>query len=136
MVVVLVLAQVLGKVGYAPREHRDLHLGRSRVPLVRPVLLNDLLFVLYYSQLLLSPLYSLLSRFNPFDPLCYHMHQLVSGANGPPSAQSTSYDPGLFYVAPNLSYELIDARESSLLPYALQEADVDHAPVEIPLEVE
>jgi hypothetical protein len=57
---VLVLAQMLRKVTYAPREHRDLHLGRPRVPLVRPVLLNDLLFVLNYSQLLLSPLCSLL----------------------------------------------------------------------------
>ena len=33
-----------------------------------------------------------------------------------PSAQSISYDPGLPYVAPNLPYELIYARESSLLP--------------------
>jgi hypothetical protein len=60
MVVVLVLAQVLREVRYAPREHRDLHLGRPRVPLVRPVLLNDLFFVLNYSRVPLSPLCSLL----------------------------------------------------------------------------
>src|SRR5215212_6003638 len=64
------------------------------------------------------------------------MHQLVSCTNGPRSAQSTSYNPGLLYVAPNLSRELIDTRESSLLPYALHEADVYNASVEIPLEVE
>ena len=136
MVVVLVLAQVLRQVTYAPREYRDLHLGRPRVPLVRPVLSDDLLFVLNYSQLLLSPLCSLLSLFNPFDPLCYHMHQLVSCTNGPRSAESTSYDSGLLYVAPNLPYELIYARESPLLPYALLEADVHNAPVEIPFEIE
>src|SRR5918993_2081636 len=136
MVVVLVLAQVLGKVRYAPREHRDLHLGRPRVPLVRPVLLNNLLFVLNYSQLLLSPLCSLLSLFNPFDPLCYHMHQLVSCAKVHTSALSESYCPGLLDVAPNLPYKLIYSRESSLLPYTLYEADVNNAPVEIPLEIE
>jgi hypothetical protein len=135
MVVVLVLAQVLGKVRYAPRENRDLHLGRPRVPLVRPVLSDDLLFVLNYSQLLLSPLCSLLSLFNPFDPLCYHMHQLVSCAKHHRSARSERYDPGLLYVAPNLPYKLIYARESPLLPYALHEADVHNAPVEIPLEI-
>src|SRR5215208_4490779 len=54
----------------------------------------------------------------------------------PRSARSTSYDPGLLHVAPNLLCELVDARESSLLPNTLHEADVYNAPVEIPLEVE
>src|SRR3712207_5247306 len=57
VVVVLVLAQVLGEVRYTPREHRYLHLGRPRVVLVGPVLPDDLLFVLNYRQLLLSPLF-------------------------------------------------------------------------------
>ena len=73
MVVVLVLAQVLRKVTYAPREHRDLNLGRARVSLVRTVLLNDLLFVLNNSQLLRSPLYSLLyclTRSTPYATTC------------------------------------------------------------------
>jgi hypothetical protein len=58
--IVLVLAQVLREVRYAPRQHRDLYLGRPRVVLVRPVLLDDRFFMRYYSQLLLSPLCSLL----------------------------------------------------------------------------
>ncbi len=44
--------------------------------------------------------------------------------------------PCLLYVAPDLAFELIDAREASLFPYALHEADVYHAPVEVSLEVE
>src|SRR5688572_24606605 len=64
------------------------------------------------------------------------MHQLVSCAKDSGSARSTNYDPGLLYVAPNLLCELVDARESSLLPNTLHEADVYNAPVEIPLEVE
>src|SRR5215203_507530 len=76
------------------------------------------------------------SIFKSFDPLCYHMHQLVSCAKVPRSARSTSYDPGLFYVSPNLFCEYVDARESSLLPNTLHEADVYNPPVEIPLEVE
>src|SRR5215207_5198531 len=54
----------------------------------------------------------------------------------PRSVRSTSYDPSLLYVAPNLFCKLVDARESSLLPDTLHEADVYNAPVEIPLEVE
>src|SRR5215204_7338922 len=38
MVVVLVLAQVVRKVSYTPREHSDLHLRRPGVAFVRPVL--------------------------------------------------------------------------------------------------
>src|ERR671912_1643138 len=76
------------------------------------------------------------SLYKPFGPLCYHMHQLVSCAKDPGSALSTNYDPGLLYVAPNLLCELVDARESSLLPNTPHEADVYNAPVEIPLEVE
>ena len=64
------------------------------------------------------------------------MHQLVSCTNGPRSAESTSYDSGLLYVAPNLPYELIYARESSLLPDTLHEADIYNAPVEVALEIE
>src|SRR5215218_11200404 len=76
------------------------------------------------------------SLFNPFGPLCYHMHQLVSCAKDARSARSTSYDPGLLNVAPNLLCEFVDARESSLLPNTLHEADVYNAPIEITLEVE
>src|SRR5829696_4411462 len=61
VVVVLVFAQVLRKMRYAPREHRDLHLRRPRVVLVSPILLNRLFFVLNCSQLLLSPLFLCLS---------------------------------------------------------------------------
>jgi len=60
MEIVLVLAQVLREVRYAPRQHCDLHLWRTSIFLVRPVLLNDLFFMRYYSQLRLSPLCSLL----------------------------------------------------------------------------
>jgi len=52
-----------------------------------------------------------------------------------PSAQSISYDPGLPDVAPNLPYELIYARESSLLPDTLHEADVYDTPVKVTLEI-
>src|SRR3712207_3342259 len=61
MIVVLVLAQVLRQVRYAPREHRDLHLRRPRVALVGPVLPDRLFFVLHYRQLLLSPLFLFIS---------------------------------------------------------------------------
>src|SRR3712207_5066939 len=56
VIVVLVLAQVLSEVRYSLGEHRDLHLRRPRVVLVGPVLPDDLLFVLNYRQLPLSPL--------------------------------------------------------------------------------
>src|SRR5215210_2894333 len=45
-------------------------------------------------------------------------------------------NPGLLYVAPDLPGELIDSREASLFPYAFHEADVYHAPVQIPLEID
>src|SRR5918995_1922980 len=45
-------------------------------------------------------------------------------------------EPGLLYVALGLLFEFVDAREATLFPYALHEADVNHAPVEIALEVE
>src|SRR5918994_5287308 len=54
----------------------------------------------------------------------------------PGSAPSGHYYPGLLYVTPNLLCELIHARETSLLPYALHEADVHDAPVEVTLEIE
>jgi hypothetical protein len=74
-----VLAQVLGKVRYAPREHRDLHLGRPCIGRVRPVLLYYLFFVLDCRQLPLSPLLLALSLcLCLFNAICYHMHQIVS----------------------------------------------------------
>jgi len=51
MEIVLVFAQMLGEVPDARREQRDLHLGRPRVAIVRRVLLDYSLFVLYYRQL-------------------------------------------------------------------------------------
>src|SRR5215210_963925 len=45
-------------------------------------------------------------------------------------------EPGLLYVALYLLFELVDARESTLFPYASHEAHVYHSPVEIALEVE
>src|SRR3712207_5270232 len=68
---------MLRKMRYTPREHRHLHLGRPRVVLVGPVLPDDLLFVLDYRQLLLSPLllFSSTLGLSPFKAICYHMHQ-------------------------------------------------------------
>jgi hypothetical protein len=77
MVVVLVLAQVVRKMRNAPREHRDLHLRRPGVALVRPVLPYYLLFVLNYRPLPLSPLF-LTMFLSLVNAICYHMHQIAS----------------------------------------------------------
>jgi hypothetical protein len=53
-----------------------------------------------------------------------------------PLLQAIGDDPCLLHVPPDLAGELIEARESSLFPYALHEADVYDAPVEITLEIE
>src|SRR5215212_2586809 len=126
MVVVLVLAQVLRKVRYAPREHRDLHLRRARVALVGPVLPYYLYFVLNCRQLLLSPLSLSVSLSQPIQPyMLPHASDSI-----------VRYPPGLFYVARYLLFELLDPGEPLLLPYPPDEAHVHHTPVEIPLEVE
>src|SRR5215207_9407442 len=53
-----------------------------------------------------------------------------------PLLQAIGDDPCLLHVPPDLAGELIEARESSLFPYALHKADVYDAPVEITLEIE
>jgi hypothetical protein len=59
MEIVRVHAQVVRQVPDALRQHRDLNLGRTGVALVGCVILDYLIFVLYYRQLLRSPLCSL-----------------------------------------------------------------------------
>src|SRR5215210_5872022 len=57
------LAHVLGQMPDARREQRDLHLGRPRITVLSRVLPHYLffvLFVLYYRQLLSSPLCSVI----------------------------------------------------------------------------
>src|SRR5215210_6524447 len=83
MEIVLVRAQVVRKVRYALGEYRHLDLRRPRVALVRPMLLDDLLLAFYNSQLLPSPLSSLLcsllcSDLTLFNPLCYHTYLMPS----------------------------------------------------------
>src|SRR5215203_1128867 len=84
MVIVLVLAQMLGKVRNAPREHRNLHLGRPRVPLVRAVLPYNLRFLFSHNQLLVSPLYLVLSCLTNSTPYATTRNELGI----------SNYDPG------------------------------------------
>src|SRR3712207_5306240 len=125
VVIVLVFAQVLGKVRYAPRENRDLDLGRPGVAVVGAMLPDYLLLVLNCGQLPLSPLYLSVSAFQPIQR---YMLPHVSD-------RIFRYAPDLLDVARDLLYELLHPRKPLLPPYPPDEADVDYAPVQVAVEV-
>src|SRR5215203_1154008 len=110
MVVVLVLAQVVRKMRYTPREHGDLHLGRPCVAFVRPVLPYYLLFVLNYRQLLLSPLF-LAIYLSLVNVICYHTYQIASFANRLASSTSREIWPFSSSTPENLFSSRIFSRK-------------------------
>src|ERR671917_1294843 len=88
VVIVLVLAQVLGKMRYAPREHRDLHLRRPRVALVRPVLPYYLFFTLHYRQLLFLLFCSISTYSTLYATTCIKSYRSLSAGPLPRPALS------------------------------------------------